>query len=296
MSQSPYIVEVTEQNVHEVLAYSRQIPVLLDFWSSRSQACQALMPVLEKLVNEYRGRFVLGMVNSDEQQMLASQLGVRSLPTLKLVFQGQLAGELLGLQPEAQIRALLDQFVGMQDGEEEEPEQEEPAADDFLGQIARARATGRHEDAIEALHAALKEAPEKHEYQIVLADIYFDKAWYDEAQGVIENIPEKTEGLATLKARLYFARESEQGPAIDALQAQLEKQPENVELLYFLACHSVVKGDVDAALELFLDVLRRDRSIRDDGARRALLSLFDLLGKDDPRVTQYRRRMFNFMH
>lgn len=296
MSQSPYIIEVNEQNVHEVLAYSRQIPVLLDFWASWCQPCKSLEPILEKLVTEYRGRFVLAKVNSDEQQMIASQLGVRSLPTLKLVFQGQLVGELVGAQPESQIRAMLDAVMGDAVPEEDELQDDEPAADDFMGQIAKARASGRHEDAIEALHAAYKESPDKHEYQVVLADIYFEKGWYDEAQGVIENIPEKTEGLQLLKARLYLAREAEHGPAYDSLQAQLEKQPENAELLYFLACNSAVKGDLDAALELFLEVLKRDRSVRDDGARRALLSLFDILGKDDPRVTQYRRRMFNFMH
>ncbi|HET8707665.1 MAG TPA: tetratricopeptide repeat protein, partial [Pseudomonadales bacterium] len=179
---------------------------------------------------------------------------------------------------------------------DEQAHGEEPAADDFLGQIAHARASGRHEDAIAALHAAHKAEPEKHEYQVLLADIYFEKGWYDEAQGIIENIPEKTEGLPLLKARLYLAREAEQGPELSSLQAQLAQQPENAELLYFMACQNAVRGDLDGALELFLEVLKRDRKVRDDGARKALLSLFDILGKDDPRVTQYRRRMFNYMH
>jgi len=294
MSQSPFVVEVTEQNAHEVLAYSRQIPVLLDFWADWCQPCKSLAPILEKLVNEYRGQFVLAKVNTDEQQMLAQQLQVRSLPTLKLVFQGQLVGELTGAQPESQIRALLATVLG--DGQPDEEEAPAEESDDFLSQIAKARASGRHDDAIAALHAAHKEFPDKHEYQILLADIYFEKGWYDEAQGIIENIPEQTDGLPMLKARLYLAREAEQGPAPEVLQAQAAQQPDNAELLYFVACNNAVRGDLDAALELFLEVLRRDRSVRDDGARRALLSLFDILGKDDPRVSQYRRRMFNYMH
>ena len=112
MSDSPYIVDITQANVQSVLQKSMQVPVLLDFWATWCQPCKQLTPVLTKLANEYKGRFILAKVDTDAHPGLAQQLGVRSLPTLKLVFHGQLAGELTGLQPEAEVRRLLDAVLG----------------------------------------------------------------------------------------------------------------------------------------------------------------------------------------
>jgi putative thioredoxin len=109
MSDSPYIVIATSDNfTTEVLEKSNQVPVLVDFWADWCAPCKMLMPILTKLAEEYQGQFVLAKVNSDEQQQLASQYGIRSLPTLKLFRHGKVVDETMGVQSEAQLREMID--------------------------------------------------------------------------------------------------------------------------------------------------------------------------------------------
>ena len=104
MQAEQFIIDVTEHNLTEVLEMSRRVPVIVDFWADWCQPCQQMAPVLEKIVRELAGRVLLAKVNADQQQVIAGQFGVRSLPTLKLVYQGQLVAELSGLQTEAALR------------------------------------------------------------------------------------------------------------------------------------------------------------------------------------------------
>ncbi|MEK7666059.1 MAG: thioredoxin, partial [Pseudomonadota bacterium] len=108
MIPSPHIADVTQQTFESlVLAKSREIPVLADFWADWCGPCKQLMPVLARLVDEYDGKFFLAKINSDTEQPLAARYGVKSLPTVKLFKNGQVVEEFMGAQPEKTIRALL---------------------------------------------------------------------------------------------------------------------------------------------------------------------------------------------
>ena len=112
MSPSPHIADVTQQTFESlVLAKSREIPVLADFWAAWCGPCKQLMPVLAKLADEYGGKFFLAKINSDTEQPLAARYGVKSLPTVKLFRNGQVVEEFMGAQPEKTIRALLDRHI-----------------------------------------------------------------------------------------------------------------------------------------------------------------------------------------
>jgi putative thioredoxin len=112
VTESPYIFEITSDNYEQiVLRGSREVPVLVDFWASWCQPCQVLMPVLAKLADEYRGRFVLAKLNTEEQQAIAAQFGIRSIPTVMLFKGGEPIDEFMGALPEAQIRAFLDKHL-----------------------------------------------------------------------------------------------------------------------------------------------------------------------------------------
>ncbi|HAI88121.1 MAG TPA: co-chaperone YbbN, partial [Alcanivorax sp.] len=104
-------IDVTEQNVQQLLEHSRQVPVLFGFWASWSQPSQQMTVMLEKLTQEYQGKFVLAKVNADEQANLTSQFGVRDLPSLKMVYQGQLVSELEGAQTESAVLQWLTPVV-----------------------------------------------------------------------------------------------------------------------------------------------------------------------------------------
>ena len=111
MAESPYIIDVTRENYAQIMEASFEVPVLIDFWASWCQPCQVLMPVLAKLADEYQGKFLLGKLNTEEEQEIAAQFGIRSIPNVKLFRDGQPVDEFLGALPESAVREFLDRHV-----------------------------------------------------------------------------------------------------------------------------------------------------------------------------------------
>ncbi len=163
MQDNASIIDVTEQNIQQVLESSRQIPVLFDFWASWCQPCLQMAPLLEKLAGEYQGKFLLAKVDADAQQNIAAQFGVRSLPSLKLVYQGQLVSELDGAQTEGALRQWLAPVV---DPDAAQAEQEEQ----FLEQVRQAIEAGHGGQAEQALRQTLSEQPDKHAFRALLVE------------------------------------------------------------------------------------------------------------------------------
>ena len=291
MNQSSYIVDVDQNNVHEIIQHSLNVPVLLDFWATWCEPCKALAPVLEKLANEYQGRFILAKVDTDANPMLSQQLGVRSIPSLKLVVKGQLAGELNGAQPESEIRRLLEPFVGEAPEVEEEQEQGDP----FVVQIERARQLGAFDQALQALQDAIKEQPKVLEYQVLMADVLMDMERFEDAVQVLDNISDE-KVKASAVGRLFFLRELQGFETGESLQYRVATNDKDVEAKYYLAANCVLAGEAEAAMELLLQAIMIDRGFKEDGARKALLQIFDMLGTADPRVAPYRRRLFTSLH
>jgi len=289
MSEAKYIIDVTPQNINEVVQASLRVPVLLDFWAEWCEPCKALAPVLEKLAHEYAGQFLLARVDADANQMLAQQLAVRTIPALKLIMQGQLAGELDGAQPESAIRAMLESYLG-----KPEPVEEEPEAPDFAAEIARARQMGAHDQAIAALQSAIQEFPQELSYQTLMAEVLMDVDRLDDALAVLDNIKDEKVTLPG-RARLFFIQELQSCDSPESLQYRVAEDPRDMAARYFLAATCVLSGEYEEALELLLEVVQRDREFKEDGARLAILKLIELLD-GDPAAARYRRRLFACLH
>ena len=196
MADSPYIFDIDEANYEQiVLQGSHQVPVLVDFWASWCQPCQLLMPLLAKLVEEYQGRFILAKINTEEQQAIAGQFGIRSIPTVKLFRDGQPVDEFAGALPESEIRAFLDRHLPR-------------ASDGSVAQAEERLHAGDTEGALALLSQAREEDPGNPRLLVAMAQIQAaerrsprppNKAW-PSSPPTSRNKPE----VQTLRAQLFF--------------------------------------------------------------------------------------------
>ncbi|MGB4948560.1 MAG: thioredoxin [Candidatus Competibacter denitrificans] len=291
MSASPYVIEVNQHNFTQtVVEASQSVPVLVDFWADWCQPCQTLGPMLTKLANEYRGGVIVAKINADTEKALAAHFRVRSLPTVMVIWQGQLVDQLVGLQPESVYREIIDRLGGGAAPQ---------AGDRFQEQVEALWQHGRQKQAIELLRDAIKEEPESVELNVNLADklLQLDRA--EEARKLLENLPAEArerQPASGLLARLQFADMARNAPTIAKLQAQVNTKPDDCAARQQLAARYVLAGDYEAALEQFMDILRRDPKFGDEAGRKGLIAIFDMLGNEDPLVITYRRRLFSLLH
>lgn len=279
---SAHTIIATAANFEQaVIDASKNTPVLVDFWATWCGPCKQLMPILERLADDYGGRFVLAKVNADEEQALATQIGVRSLPTIVLFKNGEVADHFVGAVPEAQIRQFLDRHL--------------PAPQ--LAPIEQARTLKRAGDYAAAkaiLEGELQQDDKNVELQcelgetlVATGDLVAARAILDETQGrEPQALPVKR-----LEAAVTFGDVLAAHPDIALLRTRLGANPNNLHARHALAVHRFLAADYDAALEDWLDIMRRDRQFEDDLARKSLLMAFDLIGAADPRVAAARREM-----
>ncbi|MGD9255240.1 MAG: co-chaperone YbbN [Chromatiales bacterium] len=290
MSDSPYIIEVTEENFQSViLDGSMQQPVLIDFWASWCQPCQALMPLLAKLADEYQGKFILAKINTEEQQAIAAQFQIRSIPAVKLVYQGKLVDEFAGALPESEVRAFLDKHIP----------QEKSEADNALEQAYTLLMQGESDQAAVLIQQVLKAEPSNPQAILAFAKLKATLGDMSAATEALDSLPKEEQDkpeVAAMRAQMLFDHVASEAPAIEDLNAMLLADEKNSEARFQLAAQLVMQGQLETALEHLLVLMRSDREYGDDAARKAMIQVFDILGGDHPITKTYRTRMFNYLY
>jgi len=286
MSESPYIFDITAENFEQIVINgSFEVPVLVDFWATWCQPCQVLMPLLAQLAEEYQGKFILAKVNTEEQQAVAAQFGIRSIPTVKVFRHGAEVDEFAGALPETEIHAFLDKHLPRE-------------SDGAVATAEQLFAAGDAEGALAILTPAQAADPANPRVLVALAQVQAELCNWDAANAALDALPAEQQAspeVAALRGQMHFASVAPAAEEIPALQARLEQDPQDSEARYRLSIAQVMAGDPAAAMDGLLDLMMRDRGYADDAARQALLKLFDMLA-DDPMVAQARRRMFNLLH
>lgn len=287
MTSSPYIFEATMENFQQdVMEASASVPVLVDVWAEWCAPCKQLMPLLEKLANEYQGAFRLAKVNADEQEQLTSSLGVRSLPTVILVKDGQAVDGFNGALPESEIRQVLDKHVELP---EEDPYEK----------AHRIWDEGNIEGALEILSELNRKDPENLKVLIDLAQLKAETGDLDTAEQVLDSLPaeEKMQHQARqLAARVKFLKQSAELPPMKDLEMALEQDPKDPNALHLLALHHVLQENNAEAMELLIRLMQVDSKYKDEVAKTTLVELFEKLGNNNPDVRTYRRKLYTLMH
>jgi putative thioredoxin len=280
VSASPHVLEVTDRTFEkEVMERSKQVPVLVDFWAPWCGPCRVLGPTLEKVVAEYQGRVVLAKVNADENPNLAYAFQVQSIPMVALMVDGEAVDGFLGAQGEAQVRALIDRHVTTTAGDA--AAQAEAAYVD--GDVGRARRL------IEGV-LAKKDAPAS--ASLLRARIAVREGDGDRARTLVAALPEESpearQGAQILAALDVLA--GVDGEAT-AYEARLARDATDLEARYEVGRVALRRGRAKEALDLFLEIVKRDRAWRGDAGRKAMLAAFALLGPAHPLTSDYRRAL-----
>ena len=281
-----HVFDVDQTNFEtEVLQASLDTPVLVDFWATWCGPCKTLGPMLEKLAGEFNGAFRLAKVDVDKNQELAGMFGIRSIPTVMLVKDGQIADGFAGALPEGQLREFLSRHVQPLDG----------AASD-AGDATDVPAE-TPEQAINRLQQAIAAEPDRAELKLDLALALMQAGQSGAAEAELDALPVNlaTDARAVrLRSQLDLARTLEGAPALAELQQRVQTDPQDWEARDLLGVRLLLGDDPAAGLEQFLGILEKARDWNDGAAKKRLLAAFATLD-DAELVGRYRRRMASLL-
>jgi putative thioredoxin len=283
---SNFIVNIDESNAAQLLIdESHQRPVVVDFWADWCEPCKVLMPLLEKIANEYQGAFLLAKVNADDQQMIAQQFGVRSLPTVMVIQNGQPVDGFAGAQPEAQVRQMLEKYL--------------PKPWDGLLQMAmEAMDAGDFSAALSPLRQAWEDSGRRLDITLTYARALIESLRLDEAETVLASVRLADQDAAweQLRAQLEIKREAAKSPEIEALEQRLAEAPDDLDVRHQLAVQYTNAGQFKDAMEYLIGILRVDLGHGDGATKKLLLDTIASLGKGDPLAAEYQRKLYSLLY
>jgi len=278
---SPWIIDGRlETFEQDVLERSHQVPVVVDFWATWCGPCQQLTPVLEKLAQEYNGRFLLVKVNVDEQPEIAAGFGVQSIPHVFAIRDGQMANQFMGALPEDQLRVWLDSFLPSR-------------YDELIAEAAGLEASDARA-AEEKYRAALEEKPDESAAKIGLARVLLAQHRDHESSQILQELEARgylEPEAENVKAELELRAAAEEAGGVAECRAAVAADPENLELQLKLADALAAAHKYDEALEICLQLVQKDKATMGEPARETMVKIFQLLGSGSTLAQEYRRKL-----
>lgn len=283
---SDYIVNIDESNAVQLLIEeSNNRPVVVDFWADWCEPCKVLMPLLEKIANEYNGAFLLAKVNADEQQGIVQQFGVRSLPTVMVIQNGQPVDGFTGAQPENAVREMLEKFLPK-------------PWDGLLLMAQESMEKGDFAAALTPLRQAWEDSGQQYDITVAYVHCLIESLRLDEAEKILDGIrlADRDAAHEQLSAQLEIKREAAKSPEITALEAKLAEDPSNLDVRHQLAVQYTNSGQFKNALDNLLAILQEDLNHGDGSTKKALLDTIFSLGKGDPLAAEYQRKLYSLLY
>jgi putative thioredoxin len=282
------IETTTESFRADVLEASLRQPVLVDFWAPWCEPCKQLAPALERAVKAAGGRVKLVKMNIDQHPEVAGQLGVKSIPAVVAFQRGRPADGFVGALPEKQLRGFIERLAGPLEDE---------GTDDFL--TAEALIGEGQLEAAEAILAQLvARQPPYTKAAAELVRLYVEQERLADAQALLDGLPDPIRAdslVAAAAASLENALAASDLGEIDELHKRVAFDPDDLQARFDLALALNAKGKRDEAATALLDIIRKDRSWSDDGARKQLIQFFDAWGPLDKATIGARRRLSSLL-
>lgn len=280
------IVDINLENAKTwLIDESFKRPVVVDFWADWCGPCKSLMPILEKLANEYAGAFLLAKVNADDQNMIAAQFGVRSLPTVMIMQDGQPVDGFAGALPEVQVREVLAKYL---------PQPWELP----LNNAKALMEAGSYAEALPHLREAYEASKQLASIACLMAQCHLELNRIDNAEAVLVTIriADQDGFYEQLKAQVELKKQSAKTPELAALETAYAQSPQDLAIRYQLALQLNHESAHRPALEHLMEILRKDRNFAEGEARKTFTAILTSLGKGDPLAIEFQRRLFTLLY
>ncbi len=286
--QKMYSMDVSLADFDEkVIAASHKQPVVIDFWAPWCAPCKSLKPILEKLAEEYAGKFLLVKVNADENQELSAKYGVRGIPAVKAMAGGKIVDEFTGALPENEVRAWLENII--------------PSPSEELRMAAvEMLEKGNPAGALGLLAQAHGLDPRNEWVRVDSAQILLDQGEAAEAQRLLDSLRDpdvlKEDRVLKLRARLKFVQAGSMGDSEASLKEAIAANGDDLESRLKFANLLISESRHAEGMDQLIEIVRKNRGFQDEIARKTLLDVFNLLGSQNELVAEYRRKLSSALY